>query len=321
MGDENLSENFKEILQESNLNEKAKEAIKIISKGGTPSGNQVARPELMNIIRFFMTKFECTKKEELSEENGSEEKPYICPKCDKKFSTTEDGCQHAAAIIDLDMEIFSSQASQEEDSQDLLNQEGGKECDSEKPFICSKCDKTFESEKEKKSHEKIHQKHCVHFRKNICKYGRSGKTSEGSCPFIHKPKCRAFMKDLKGECKHKDSCSFMHPVKCKTQKEKGKCTDKDCKLFHVKKNGKKSGHSPDPNATRDSNGNRKVKTPPKEPPQTPPEGGSEETDILKSLNSPVFLDKLVDQFFVRLDTRKKEQEMKGKIEAILSQLS
>ena len=315
MGDENLSEEFKKILQESSLNEKAKEAIKIISKGGTPSGNQVARPELMNIIRFFMTTFECTKKEELSEESESEEKPYNCPKCDKKFATTEDGCQHAAAIIDLDMEIFCSQPSREEDSQDLQND------DPEKPFDCSKCDKTFESEKEKKAHEKIHQKHCVHFRKNVCKYGRSGKTSEGSCPFIHKPKCKAFMKDLKGECKHKDSCIFMHPVKCKTQKEKGKCTDKDCKLFHVKKGGKKSDCSPVPNAARDSNGNRKDKLPPKEPSQTPPEVVPQEIEVLKSLNSPVFLDKLVDQFFVRLDTRKKEQEMKGKIEAILSQLS
>ena len=34
-----------EILQKSNLKEKAKDAIKTISKGGTPSGNQVARPD------------------------------------------------------------------------------------------------------------------------------------------------------------------------------------------------------------------------------------------------------------------------------------
>ena len=89
----------------------------------------------------------------------------------------------------------------------------------------------------------------------------------------------------------------------------------------MKKSGKKSDYSPVPSAARDSNGNRKDKSPPKEPSQTPPEVVPQEIEVLKSLNSPVFLDKLVDQFFVRLDTRKKEQEMKGKIEAILSQLS
>ena len=60
MGDENLSEDFKEILQKSNLNEKAKDAIKTISEGGIPSGKQVARPDLMSIIRFFMASYSCT---------------------------------------------------------------------------------------------------------------------------------------------------------------------------------------------------------------------------------------------------------------------
>ena len=64
MGDDNLSEDFKEILQKSNLNDKAKDAIKIISGGGTPSGKQVARPDLMNIIRFFMGTYKCTNDED-----------------------------------------------------------------------------------------------------------------------------------------------------------------------------------------------------------------------------------------------------------------
>ena len=140
MGDENLSEDFKEILQESNLNEKSKEAIKTISKGGTPSGNQIARPELMKIIRFFMTTFECTKKEEISEENESEEKPYNCPKCNKKFATAEDGCQHAEAIIDLDMDIFSSQVTQHQEPDEKPEEHHTDDA----PFSCSECDDTFE---------------------------------------------------------------------------------------------------------------------------------------------------------------------------------
>ena len=55
MGEENLSEDFKELLQKSTLNEKANEAIRIISKGGTPAPNQVARPGLIDIIKFFIT--------------------------------------------------------------------------------------------------------------------------------------------------------------------------------------------------------------------------------------------------------------------------
>ena len=64
MSDENLSEDFKEILQNSDLSEKAKEAIQIISRGGTPSGKQFARPDLMKIIRFFMATYNCLKDED-----------------------------------------------------------------------------------------------------------------------------------------------------------------------------------------------------------------------------------------------------------------
>ena len=46
-----------------------------------------------------------------------EAKPYNCPKCDKDFSTVDDGCKHTATIIDLDLEIFSSQTNSEEKSE------------------------------------------------------------------------------------------------------------------------------------------------------------------------------------------------------------
>ena len=101
MGEENLSEDFRELLQNLTLNEKAREAIRIISKGGTPSPNQLARPGLIDIIKFFMTTYQCTNEEEKIEENEEEANPYTCPKCDKEFSTVEDWCQHAATIIDL----------------------------------------------------------------------------------------------------------------------------------------------------------------------------------------------------------------------------
>ena len=45
-GEDNLNKDFVEILKDSTLNEEAKEAIRIISNGGIPSGNQVKRPEL-----------------------------------------------------------------------------------------------------------------------------------------------------------------------------------------------------------------------------------------------------------------------------------
>ena len=64
MGDENLSKDFKEILQKSNLNEKTKDTIKTISKGRFPSGKKIARPDLMNILRFFIASYSCTNDED-----------------------------------------------------------------------------------------------------------------------------------------------------------------------------------------------------------------------------------------------------------------
>ena len=308
MGDSNLSEDFKEILEKSTLNDKAKEAIKIISKGGTPSGNQIARPDLMNIIRFFMDTYQCTNKEESekSEENEENEpKPYLCPKCDKKFSTTEDGCQHAATIIDLDMEIFSSQ-DQEADKEPEENH-------TDEPFGCSKCDKRFVQEDELQTHLKTHLKHCMHYRKGSCPFGRSGKSADGSCPYLHRPKCRSFMKDKKGQCKHKDACHYMHPVKCKTQKEKGKCRDEKCTFFHEKKSQKVvDPKEKDPSSAnhvnKDSNGNKTPKADPKKP-----KGGE--------FDQEAFLVTVVDQVVARLTTRKKEQDMMEKLDILLTQFN
>ena len=85
----------------------------------------------------------------------------------------------------------------------------------------------------------------------------------------------------------------------------------------------KGDRSDAPPATKDSNGNMKDKRP--LPPPTPPPPGSEknaeEDEAMNIMNSNSFLDKLVDQLVLRLDTRKKEQERKEKVGIILSQLS
>ena len=44
-----------------------KPRIQIISKGGTPSSKQIARPDLMKIIRFFLATYKCTNNEEIIE--------------------------------------------------------------------------------------------------------------------------------------------------------------------------------------------------------------------------------------------------------------
>ena len=106
------------------------------------------------------------------------------------------------------------------------------------------------------------------------------------------------------------------------------CNDKECKLFHVKKakspkpKDEKSDRAAAPHVARDSNGNMKGPAPP--PPSTPPptpKQNPEAIDALKIMNSDSFLDKLVDQLVLRLDTRKKEQERKEKVGIILSQLN
>ena len=78
------------------------------------------------------------------------------------------------------------------------------------------------------------------------------------------------MKDNKGKCKYGDSCRFMHPVKCKNIREKGKCNDKDCKLFHFMKprapkpDGEKKDPSNAKDAKRDSQGNNNGSSPNRE---------------------------------------------------------
>ena len=59
----NLSNDFGEILKNSALSEEAREAIRIISEGSIPSGKQVARPDLMNIIKFLLETFNCVEGE------------------------------------------------------------------------------------------------------------------------------------------------------------------------------------------------------------------------------------------------------------------
>ena len=91
MAEENLSEDFKELLSSSNLNEKYREAIRIICKGGTPTPIQVARPGLIDIIKFFIETYQCTRDEEFSDVTSDlEEKPFSCSECDKRFKSEDD---------------------------------------------------------------------------------------------------------------------------------------------------------------------------------------------------------------------------------------
>ena len=136
------------------------EAIKTISKGGTPSGHQVARPELMNIIRFFMTIFDCTKKKEISEEYGSEEKPNSCAQCDVKFPSEEEMDKHECRTPKSTKCSFCDEMFTNEEIVDqpcLFSQakspvkcNPASSVDHEKPFSCSQCDKSFQCEKELK---------------------------------------------------------------------------------------------------------------------------------------------------------------------------
>ena len=280
MAEENLSEDFKELLSSSNLNEKSREAIRIICKGGTPTPIQVARPGLIDIIKFFIETYQCTRDELSDATSDIEEKPFSCSKCDKQFKSEDDqkghNCPEKSPQEELEESIFGVntqdsvlQGEMKEkvnkfkcqkcykwlqkdeidnhvcekkqrpqfacpkpkchkrfETEDALVEHEKMHTD-EKSFSCSKCDKKFVSAEDLNSHSKMHLKHCPFHRKNICKFGRSGKTPEGSCPYLHKNKCTTFMKDNKGKCKHGDSCRFMHPVKCKNIGEKGKCDDKD----------------------------------------------------------------------------------------------
>ena len=74
----------------------------------------------------------------------------------------------------------------------------------------------------------------------------------------------------------------MHPAKCKNQREKGYCKEKDCKLFHVKLI-KQVQNPPDaPPAAKDSNGNEKT------PLKPPPPPADLNTEVMKTLNSSTF---------------------------------
>ena len=263
-GDDTLTEEFKEILLNSNLNEKSRETIRIISNGKSPSPNQVARPGLIDIIRFFMDTYQCTTKQELSiaKSGDEEEKTFSSSQCDLTYKFENDleapSCTKRSPQEILEESMFDT-ITQDSGLQLIKNQQMSKfkcqkcfkwlqkedisnhvcgkmlKTQSEKAVSCSQCDKMFASSEELNSHSKMHLKHCPFHRKNICKFGRSGKTQEGSCPYLHRNKCAIFMKNSMGKCKHGDSCRFMHPVKCKSIREKGKCEDKDCKLFHSKK--------------------------------------------------------------------------------------
>ena len=128
------------------------------------------------------------------------------------------------------------------------------------------------------------------------------------------------MKDNKGKCKFGDSCRFMHPVKCKNIREKGKCDDNECKLFHFKKprtskpdgakkdhSGAKKDHSGAKPVTKDSEGNNNGKSPNRENKNKPV---SSEDSFLGESQMELFLDKFMD--FVK--NRKMIQEKQTQLD-------
>ena len=123
------------------------------------------------------------------------------------------------------------------------------------------------------------------------------------------------MKDNKGKCKYGDSCRFMHPVKCKNIREKGKCDDKDCKLFHYKKPRapKPDGEKKDPSAAksvkRDSLGNNNGKSPNREQNKKKQNPGSGENSFLGEGQMELFLDKFMNFVMNRKMVQEKQTQL------------
>ena len=132
------------------------------------------------------------------------------------------------------------------------------------------------------------------------------------------------MKDNKGKCKYGDSCRFMHPVKCKNIREKGKCEDKDCKLFHFKKprtnkpEAPKKSHSDDKVVKKGSEGNNNGKSPNRE--NNKKKEVQKEDSFLGEDQMELFLDKFMS--FVK--NRKMIQEKQTQLDnfsQLLTQMS
>ena len=135
-GDDNLTAEFKEILLNSNLNEKSRDTIRIISNGKSPSPNQVARPGLIDIIRFFMNTYQCTNKQELSiaRSGDEEEKTFCSSQCDLTFKFEND-------LEALSCTKRSSQEILEESMFDTITQDSGLQVERKEQVIKFKCRK------------------------------------------------------------------------------------------------------------------------------------------------------------------------------------
>ena len=119
------------------------------------------------------------------------------------------------------------------------------------------------------------------------------------------------MKDNKGKCKYRDSCRFMHPVKCKNIREKGKCEDKDCKLFHFKKprakpEAPKKNHSDDKAVTKGSEGNNNGKSPNRENKKKPVPS---DDSFLGEGQMELFLDKFMNFIMNRKMIQEKQTQL------------
>ena len=142
MAEENLSEDFKELLSSSNLNEKSREAVRIICKGGIPTPIQVARPGLIDIIKFFIETYQCTRDELSDATSDIEEKPFSCSKCDKRFKSEDDleghNCPEKSPQEELEESIFGV------NTQDSVLQ--GEMKEKVNKFKCQKCYKWLQKD-------------------------------------------------------------------------------------------------------------------------------------------------------------------------------
>ena len=74
---------------------------------------------------------------------------------------------------------------------------------------------------------------CHFYKRNICKYGISGK----GCKFFHQKPCNKLLShgtDKIYGCTNNNSCKYFHPSMCKHSLESRVCTNLNCGYFHVK---------------------------------------------------------------------------------------
>ena len=74
---------------------------------------------------------------------------------------------------------------------------------------------------------------CIHFKRNRCRHGISGK----GCNFRHPKICKKYTTygdKHKYGCSKGPKCEFLHPKMCRNSINNNECLNKDCKFMHKK---------------------------------------------------------------------------------------